>query len=77
MGDNDDFSADYADGVEECEEEEDENFRLVRGVVDYLTNEADRGAGSSRSSTDRAVSNSRGMTQERLYVGEAAQLNKC
>ena len=31
----------------------------------------------SQASTDRAVPRSRGMTQERFYVGEAAQLNKC
>ena len=31
----------------------------------------------SQASTDRAVPKSRGMAQERFYVGEAAQLNKC
>ena len=52
-------------------------------VPDYKEDESDNEKADesiecgSQASTDRAVPKSRGMVQERFYVGEAAQLNKC
>ena len=56
----------------------DDNNEFVPDFSSSENEEADESIeGGSQASTDRAVPKSRGMVQERFYVGEAAQLNKC